>query len=113
MRSLFVVGLLLLICCAAIPTELGAQTVSFFGQVYSSASSAASGEKAYLYSASSAKWYGPVITDSLGRFSFFNVPGGRYLLRVYTAGSKQPAFQQEVTVPGKITLHLSAAALAP
>jgi hypothetical protein len=89
------------------------QSLSFYGQLLEpDGGSGISGAKAWLYPADDGaqgqQWYGPVISDSGGRFSFFDVPSGRYLLRIYVGvspDSGRPMFQQEVDVPGKIIVH--------
>jgi hypothetical protein len=90
-----------------------AETLSFFGQAFSTSGSAVTGLKAYLYGETGSKWFGPSISDSNGRFSFFGLASGKYLLRIYVNGNKSPAFQQEVSVPGKISLHISPDKLEP
>jgi hypothetical protein len=97
----------------ALTTLAQAESLSFFGQAFSTSGSAVSGVKAYLYEETGSKWFGPSISDSNGRFSFFGLANGKYLLRIYVNGNKSPAFQQEVTVPGKITLHIDSSKLAP
>ncbi|MEO7202245.1 MAG: hypothetical protein ABI431_05610 [Candidatus Tumulicola sp.] len=97
----------------ALSTLAQAETLSFFGQAFSTSGSAVTGLKAYLYGETGSKWFGPSISDSNGRFSFFGLASGKYLLRIYVNGNKSPAFQQEVSVPGKITLHISSDKLEP
>jgi hypothetical protein len=73
------------------------------------------GYRAYLYSRPSNRWIGPSITDSYGRYAFYDVAAGTYLLRIYPAGYRgeltqnpskpavQPySWQQEVKVPGQV-----------
>jgi hypothetical protein len=73
------------------------------------------GYRAYLYSSQSKRWIGPSITDNYGRYAFYDVTPGTYLLRIYPPGyrgkpnqsqsvqSVQPhVWQQEVRVPGKV-----------
>lgn len=97
----------------ALSTVAQADTLSFFGQAFSTGGSAVTGLKAYLYGEAGSKWFGPSISDSNGRFSFFGLASGKYLLRIYVNGNKSPAFQQEVSVPGKISLHISSDKLEP
>jgi hypothetical protein len=98
------------------------QTLSLAGALYrydSSNSKAAPpalpGYWVYLYSRQSHRWIGPSITDSYGRYAFYDVVSGTYLLRIYPAGDRgEPAqnqstqavqphiWQQEVKVPGRV-----------
>ena len=57
----------------------------------------AAGYKVYLYSRVGQAWIGPVLTDSQGRYAFFNRPNGDYLLRVIQ--SDKQVFEQQVTIP--------------
>ncbi len=73
------------------------------------------GYRVYLYSRQANRWIGPSITDSYGRYAFYDISYGTYLLRIYPTGyrgeanqgqsdqSVQPhIWQQEVKVPGKV-----------
>jgi hypothetical protein len=50
---------------------------------------------------SGAGWTGPAFTDEYGRFAFYNLRPGRYLLRIFDANG-QRVWQQLVTVPGAL-----------
>jgi hypothetical protein len=58
-----------------------AGTVNLFGTVYRNDHSPAVGYGVSIYS-NQTKWVGPVVTDSSGRFAFFGIPGGQYLVSV-------------------------------
>ncbi len=73
------------------------------------------GYRVYLYSRESNRWIGPSITDSYGRYAFYDISSATYLLRIYPTGyrgelnkgqSTQSApshiWQQEVKVPGRV-----------
>lgn len=56
-----------------------AATVDLFGVAHHRDGSSAVGYEVYIYS-DSTQWIGPSITDSLGRFAFFGIQSGRYLV---------------------------------
>lgn len=71
------------------------------------------GQRVYLYSNRPSRWIGPSITDSYGRFAFYDLSPGVYLLRIYpptfrgrptdsSTSGKQYLLQQEVKVPGRV-----------
>jgi hypothetical protein len=87
-----------------VPALAQAQSPSLSGSVYRQAPSARApspvrGLEVYLYSQRT-RWIGPAMSDGYGRFAFFNVAPGRYLLRVYS--DKRVVWQGEVTVPGRV-----------
>ena len=85
-----------------------AQTVSLSGTVYqyrpgSDRPAPSPNLRVFLYDPSSGKWIGPVLTDSYGRFAFYDLKGGKRLLKVYrSADTRSAAWQQEVTVPAQL-----------
>ena len=87
-----------------VPALARAQSPSLYGSVYRQAPRASAptpvrGLEAYLYSQRT-RWVGPAMSDGYGRFAFFNVAPGRYLLRLYS--EKRVVWQGEVTVPGRV-----------
>jgi hypothetical protein len=85
-----------------------AQTVSLSGTVYQYRAGAdrpapSPNLRVFLYDPSSSRWIGPVLTDSYGRFAFYDLRAGKRLLKVYrSADTKSAAWQQEVTVPAQL-----------
>jgi hypothetical protein len=95
-----------------------AQNLSLSGELYRLNTSAPTarplanpGYRVYLYSKSQTRWIGPSITDSYGKFAFYDMPPGLYFLRIYppqqTNQTPPPAlkrfvWQQEVKIPGKV-----------
>ncbi len=47
-------------------------------------------------------WSFPVVTDSYGRFAFYNVRPGSYLLRIYNRNRVQ-VWEQNIIVPIQLT----------
>lgn len=61
------------------------------------------GAEVYLHPSASSnehEWIGPVITDNQGRFSFLNVPGGNYVVRVFSGPYR--LWQQVVQLPTEL-----------
>jgi hypothetical protein len=54
----------------------------------------------HLY-AKSTGWIGPSLTDGFGKYAFYNVPPGRYLMRIQFRNRQ--VWQQEVQVPGTVS----------
>jgi hypothetical protein len=54
----------------------------------------------HLY-ARSTGWIGPSLTDRFGKYAFYNVPPGRYLMRIQFRNRQ--VWQQEVQVPGTVS----------
>jgi hypothetical protein len=50
---------------------------------------------------SDAPWIGPAFTDEYGRFVFYGLAPGKYLLRIYDANGRR-LWQQIVAVPGTL-----------
>lgn len=63
-----------------------------------------SGYEVYLYDRQSQKWMGPSITDAYGRYAFYGIQEGSYLLRIYMSETnwRQQVWQQEVQGPGEV-----------
>jgi hypothetical protein len=86
-----------------------AQVVSFSGSLYrtnGAQSMPISNAQVGLFSTGTG-WIGPSITDSYGRYAFFNVPPGQYLLRVnfngviiWTEGVYVPGANHIIVVRG-------------
>lgn len=57
------------------------------------------GYQVYLYT-NSMGWIGPVYTDSWGRYAFYNLSSGQYLMRVYALGNQ--VWQQQLNVPCRV-----------
>ncbi len=109
---------------AATPLVLSdiTQTLSLTGALYryepanpKAAPPPLPGYRVYLYSRQANRWIGPSITDSYGRYAFYDVDSGTYLLRIYPTGYRGEAdqsqvtqavqphiWQQEVRVPGTV-----------
>ena len=99
-RAVILVALAFLVT----PVMAEAQSPSLYGSLYRQAPRGSApmpmrGLEVYLYSART-RWVGPAMSDGYGRFAFFNVAPGRYLLRVYS--EKRVVWQGEVTVPGQV-----------
>jgi len=99
-RALIVVALVMVL----VPSMARGQSPSVSGGVYRqapgfSAPAPIRGLEVYLYSERT-RWIGPAMSDTYGRFAFFAVAPGRYLLRVYW--DRRMVWQSEVTVPGRI-----------
>ena len=97
-------ALLVALAFLVAPVMAKAQSPSLYGSLYRQAPGAGAptpvrGLEVYLYSART-RWVGPAMSDGYGRFAFFNVAPGRYLLRVYS--EKRVVWQGEVTVPGQV-----------
>jgi len=59
--------------------------------------------RVYLLDAASGAWIGPVQTDSYGRFAFYDLRNGTYVLKVYKSrDGKTPSWQQQVTTPSQL-----------
>lgn len=63
-----------------------------------------SGYEVYLYDRQSQKWIGPSLTDAYGRYAFYGIQEGRYLMKIYMSDTnwRQQVWQQEVRGPGEI-----------
>jgi hypothetical protein len=89
---------ILLLTINVLPTR--AQVVSFSGSLYhtnGAQSMPIPNAQVGLFS-SGTGWIGPSITDSYGRYAFFSVPPGQYLLRVTLNGAI--IWTEGVYVPG-------------
>lgn len=91
LRANWVARFAALICLATL-VLLGArpakaEAVTFFGSVYQTNGSQSvpiTGAQVLLFNGSS--WIGPSVTDTYGRYAFYNTPPGTYLLRVIIKG---------------------------
>lgn len=86
------------------PTQL--KPPSFSGALYvlspgSANATAAPGYRAYVSLTSGTSWQGPAVTDEYGRFSFYGLASGSYLLRIYDPHGTR-VWQQVVEVPGTV-----------
>ena len=93
------------LACLILAIALGgrpakAQVVSFVGTVYRSTGYPLPGLQVGLFS-SGTGWIGPSITDSYGRYAFYNTPPGQYLLRITYGG--QILYNEAINVPGTHT----------
>jgi hypothetical protein len=59
------------------------------------------GYKAFVSVTSGTAWQGPAITDEYGRFSFYGLLSGTYLLRIYDPHGTR-VWQEVVQVPGTV-----------
>jgi hypothetical protein len=106
-RRLLSVTLTLCLLLAAGAPAL-AQSVSLSGTLYQyrpaqDRPAPASSVRIFVREPSAGKWIGPILTDEYGRFAFYNLKAGRYLLKVYrSANAASLAWQQEVAVPGQL-----------
>lgn len=97
--------LLIILLLLAFSWVAYAQNLSLSGSLYrrnphGTTPIAANGYRVYLYNRS-AKWIGPAITDFKGRYAFYNITSGSYLMRVYDDGHK--VWEQEVRIPGRVS----------
>jgi hypothetical protein len=86
------------VCCCRADSQ--SSTVSFPGVVYRNSAGVSKpvpGCQTFLYNPSSG-WIGPSITDAYGRFAFYNVPRGEYVLRIFD-GSGHQIWNEAVVVP--------------
>ncbi len=59
--------------------------------------------RVFLRRSADGAWTGPILTDGLGRFAFYGLKSGPYLLKIYrTADNRSQVWQQEVAVPGHV-----------
>jgi hypothetical protein len=85
-----------------------AQSISLSGTLYQYRAdrdrpAPASSVRVFVREPSAGKWIGPILTDAYGRFAFYNLKAGRYLLKVYRSASTESlVWQQEVAVPGQL-----------
>lgn len=96
--------LLIILFLLALSWVAYAQTLCLSGSLYrrnphGTTPIAANGYRVYLYNPS-AKWIGPALTDFKGRYAFYDITRGIYLMRVYDDGRK--VWEQEVQVPDRI-----------
>ncbi len=87
----------------AVPAAM-AQTGNLYGVLYRQNPAGPnpmplSNHEVLLYSRSTG-WIGPSLTDGYGKYALYNVPRGRYLLRINFRGSQ--VWQQEVEVPAAV-----------
>lgn len=99
--------LVLMLSTLLIPSAVEAQTASVaYGSIFvydpsGSHPTPALGYKVYLFNRST-NWIGPSVTDSYGRFAFYNIPYNIYLLRVYYRNPEDSPFEEQINVPGPI-----------
>lgn len=100
----------MLTTCVLLVAGVGAlaQKVSFSGTLYQYRSdrdhpTPIPNLRVFLLEPSSGKWTGPVLTDSYGRFAFYDLQAGRYVLKIYrSADTRSLVWQQEAAVPGQL-----------
>ncbi len=107
-------ALVFFLLLAAVPAAW-AQTGNLYGVLYrqnpgASAPIPLSKYEVYLY-ARSTGWIGPSLSDGYGKYAFYNVPAGRYLLRIHFRGTQ--VWQQEVQVPSTVQPIVLPAARPP
>jgi hypothetical protein len=92
MRFLGRVSRLIVIICALVALPTAAQIVALSGAFYAQAPNLTTdpgiplrGYEAYLYGPTGETWVGPSITDESGSFAFYDLPPGKYLLRLYSS----------------------------
>jgi hypothetical protein len=63
-----------------------------------------SGYEVKLYDMQQKKALNPSVTDAYGRYAFFGIPSGRYILSIIKTGPhwRQFLWRQEVTAPGAV-----------
>lgn len=62
-----------------------------------------SGYRVFVREPSTGKWIGPVPTDAYGRFAFYDLKNGLYLLNIYrSTDTRTLVWQQEVAVPNQL-----------
>jgi hypothetical protein len=81
-----------------------AQQSNLYGSVYrhnpnAPSATPAAGYAVYVYSQMTG-WVGPGIVDNYGRYAFYNLPPGWYLLQIYVQNLQ--VWQQQVQVPGAV-----------
>ncbi len=109
-RSRFLTPLLILAAAFVLSAgiEAGPASVSLSGAVYQrqpqgDRPSPIPQCRVYLLDAASGAWIGPVPTDSYGRFAFYDLRSGGYVLKVFKPrDGKRPAWQQQVTTPSRL-----------
>ncbi len=109
-RRRFLTRSLILAAAFVLPAgvEAGPMSVSLSGAVYQRQPQ---GDRplpipqcrVYLLDEASRAWIGPVPTDSYGRFAFYDLRNGSYVLKVFRPNDrKRPAWQQQVTTPTRL-----------
>jgi hypothetical protein len=99
-----VITIIVVMLCASTVT---AEDTALKGTVYLYAPQAenpipVSGYEVKLYNVKQQKSLNPSITDAYGRYAFFGIPRGKYVLSITKAGPywRQRVWRQEVTAPG-------------
>jgi len=100
-------GLLLLLAAFLAAYDAAAQKYpSLTGSLYfyrGNTSTPLPGYRVYLYYPATQRWTYPALTDTYGRFAFYDLAPGEYLLRVYRSGDvKSQVWQQSVRVPSQL-----------
>jgi hypothetical protein len=105
--------LLILSFALVVSSLVHAQTLSLSGFLYRYSPGTPSPSPVIQYEiylfGQSGMWIGPAITDINGGYAFYNLPPGKYLMRIYrvqyqsqTQSQRVPVWEQQVQVPGVV-----------
>ncbi len=81
-NSLFYISIFIITICGSVVADDFSGSV-FLHNPYGEHVLPGGGYLVYMYHYETQTWLNPSITDSYGRFAFYKVPNGKYLLQVY------------------------------